>query len=457
MKNYLKYSLWFTLLVWAILLILSYTPPLTICGHTFKKPDILGDVRVHLPDNSPPDSAIVLNTPAVKPAFADTCRTGMTCIEDYSDSTLRGMSPFYEILDSITRLNRPVRIGVFGDSFIEADILTADLREMLQQKFGGCGVGYVDITSPIKDFRPTVKHFFKGWRSYQPKDTLRFEQWRQGIASRYFIPYPNAYMELRGSSSYASRLDTCEQATIYFRNNHELQLAVRINNGNEEVYTLNPSAKVQKLTLQGKIGSVKWRIINGEQSVFYGVALEGEKGIAVDNISLRGSSGLSLPGIPEETLKDFNALRPYDLIILQYGLNIVTPRGVNYDFYQNGMRETIAHLKKCYPHAGILLVSMADRNYKTDSGEIRTMKGVKNLVRYQKNIAIENNIAFWNMFEAMGGEGSMADLVHARPSKANYDYAHINFRGGKVLAGLLYESIIYGKEQHDKRKAYLYE
>ena len=91
---------------------------------------------------------------------------------------------------------------------------------------------------------------------------------------------------------------------------------------------------------------------------------------------------------------------------------------------------------------------------KTDTGELRTMPGVKNLIRYQQNIAAESGIAFWNMFEAMGGDGSMAKLVHAKPSMANYDYTHINFRGGKYLAGLLYETLIYGKEQYDRRHAY---
>ena len=92
--------------------------------------------------------------------------------------------------------------------------------------------------------------------------------------------------------------------------------------------------------------------------------------------------------------------------------------------------------------------------YQTEDGELRTMPGVKNLIRYQQNIAAESGIAFWNMFEAMGGEGSMANLVHAKPSMANYDYTHINFRGGKHLAGLLYETLIYGKEQYDRRRAY---
>ena len=112
-----------------------------------------------------------------------------------------------------------------------------------------------------------------------------------------------------------------------------------------------------------------------------------------------------------------------------------TERGRNYDNYQKGLITAIEHLKECFPQAGILLLSVGDRDYKNENGELRTMPGVKNLIRYQQNIAAESNIAFWNMFEAMGGDGSMAKLVHAKPSMANYDYTHINFRGGKHLAG----------------------
>ena len=58
------------------------------------------------------------------------------------------------------------------------------------------------------------------------------------------------------------------------------------------------------------------------------------------------------------------------------------------------------------------------------------------------------------VFSVTGNSLSMADMVHAKPSLANYDYTHINFRGGKHLAGLLYETMIYGKEQDDRRRAY---
>ncbi|MEG0455197.1 MAG: SGNH/GDSL hydrolase family protein, partial [Bacteroides sp.] len=170
--------------------------------------------------------------------------------------------------------------------------------------------------------------------------------------------------------------------------------------------------------------------------------------------SLRGSSGLSLRTIPVSMMESFNKLRPYDLIILQYGLNVATERGRNYDKYQKGLLTAIDRLKKSFPRAGFLLLSVGDRDYKTETGELRTMPGVKNLIRYQQSVASESGIAFWNMFEAMGGDGSMATMVHAKPSMANYDYTHINFRGGKHLAGLLYETLLYGKQQHERRCKY---
>ena len=159
-------------------------------------------------------------------------------------------------------------------------------------------------------------------------------------------------------------------------------------------------------------------------TVFYGLAMDGTSGIVLDNFSLRGSSGLSLRSVPVWMMREFNEQRPYDLIILQYGLNVATERGRNYDKYIAGMQTTVQHLKEAFPQAAILIVSVGDRDYKTEEGELRTMPGIKNLVRYQQNLAADEAVAFWNMFEAMGGEGSMADMVHAKPSLANYDYTH---------------------------------
>ncbi|WP_373799344.1 SGNH/GDSL hydrolase family protein, partial [Bacteroides heparinolyticus] len=427
-------------------------PVITVGGHTLRHVDILGDLRPSSPQIEVADS--LPPPPVVKPAFVDTCRTGMTCIEDYSDSTLRGMTGFYRALDELRETPRPVRIAYFGDSFIEADILTADLREMLQKRYGGCGVGFVTITSMTSGFRPTVRHSFGGWQSHSIMDSVFFDRRKQGVSGHYFVPRAGAYVELKGQNRYASLLDTCRRASIFFYTKDTLTISACINRGETLTRTFAPADGLQEMTVEGRIGAVRWAVDRADSTLFYGLAMDGQTGIAVDNFSLRGSSGLSLRSIPMQMMREFNEHRPYDLIILQFGLNVATERGRNYDKYIAGMQTTVQHLKEAFPQAGILIVSVGDRDYRTQDGGLRTMPGIKNLVRYQQNLAADEAVAFWNMFEAMGGEGSMAGLVHAKPSMANYDYTHINFRGGKHLAGLLYEALIYGKEQYDRRRAY---
>ena len=456
-KNYLKYSLGLVLTVFVALLALHWLPAITIDGHTMRRVDLLSEVRYPKQQPLKADSDTIPLPPVVKPAFVDTCRTGMTCIEDYSDSTFRGMRPFYEALNRLSsgdEEDRQVRIAVFGDSFIEADIFTADLREMLQKRFGGCGVGFVAITSATNGFRPTVRHTFGGWESHAVTDSIGFDKKLQGISGHYFIPRRGAFVELRGQKKYASLLDTCQRSTIFYLSKDSQSLTASVNKGDAQLFSVLPSAHLQTSEVEGNIGSVRWSSGEADSTRFYGVAMDGKQGIVLDNFSLRGSTGLSLRDIPQRMLKEFNRVRPYDLIVLEYGLNVATERGRNYDKYQKGLLTAIEHLKNCFPQAGVLLLSVGDRDYKDDEGELRTMPGVKNLVRYQQHTAALSGIAFWSMFEAMGGEESMATLVHAKPAMANLDYTHINFRGGRFLAGLLYETLIYGKEQYDRRKAY---
>ena len=452
-ENVLKNTGWLVLLVLVVLLLMHHLPRLSVWGHVLRPVDLLADIRQPVPETAEEDDSVWLPVPEVKPEFVDTCRTGLTCIEDYSDSTFRGMVPFYRALSESAVRPRPVRIAYFGDSYIEADIFTADLREMLQKQYGGCGVGFVPVTSPIYGFRPTVRHAFDGWESHAASDTLHFDARLQGVSGHYFIPRRGAYVELRGQKSYASLLDTCRRVGVWFRSREALQLGIRLNGADTQWHTLPPADGLQCLTVANQpIGSVRCTVgAAGDSTLFYGLTMDGVSGISLDNFSLRGSSGLSLRRIPDEMLRQWNELRPYDLVVLHYGLNVATERGRNYDRYLRGMQETVQKLKRAFPGAGILVVGVGDREYRTEQGELRTMPGIKNLVRYQQSLAAGTHVAFWNLFEAMGGEGSMVRMAEAEPAEANLDYAHINFRGGKRLARLLYEAMEYGYRQYERK------
>ena len=131
MKNKLLYTFLFTLLVVAGLFAMHFLPSVSFRGEPLRRVDLLSDIRIKKEIAEPMDSDTLVLPPPVKPAFVDTCKSGMVCIEEYADSAGRGMEYFYEALGKVSSLDRPVRIAYFGDSFIEADILTGDLREML--------------------------------------------------------------------------------------------------------------------------------------------------------------------------------------------------------------------------------------------------------------------------------------------------------------------------------------
>ena len=79
-KNYLKYSLWLVLIVFAALFGLHWLPAITIDGHTMRRVDLLSDLRYPKQEVAVADSDTIPLPPVVKPVFVDTCRAGMTCI-----------------------------------------------------------------------------------------------------------------------------------------------------------------------------------------------------------------------------------------------------------------------------------------------------------------------------------------------------------------------------------------
>lgn len=460
MKNRLSHTFLLTLLVTVALLALHELPTLRVGNTPLRRVDVLADIRPVRVEETvhPADSdTLVLPPPPPRPAFVDTCRAGITCIEDYADSVgTGGMRHFYEAVAGRHALGRPVRIAYFGDSFIEADIFTGDLRAMLQEKYGGCGVGYVPITTPFSGFRPTVRQEFSGWESHSVTDSIGFRRALQDLSGHYFIPRSGAEVTLSGQRKYASRLDTCEVSSIYFVTTDSLYLTARLNGGTERQWTVGGDSVLQTVSVEGRIGKVRWKVDRCDSVArFFAATMESASGIVLDNFSIRGGNGTQLEHIPLKIWKEYHRLRPYDLVVLQYGLNVASEKVRNYSYYTDRLEKVVERLQTVFPEASVLVVGVGDRDVKDEeTGELRTMSGIPALVRYQQAVAVRCHAAFWNLFEAMGGEGSMATLVDSQPAMANRDYTHINFRGGRHLASLLFEALVYGQEQYEKRKAY---
>ena len=114
------------------------------------------------------------------------------------------------------------------------------------------------------------------------------------------------------------------------------------------------------------------------------------------------------------------------------------------------MKRSIENLRAAYPSAGILVVSVPDRDQRSAEG-ITTLKEVKELVALQAQLAADCGVGFFNLYQAMGGESSMKRLVDSH--RANKDDTHLIFGGGKVVAGKVFPSFIAGLENYKRRKA----
>jgi lysophospholipase L1-like esterase len=88
-----------------------------------------------------------------------------------------------------------------------------------------------------------------------------------------------------------------------------------------------------------------------------------------------------------------------------------------------------------------LLVSTSDKGG-SYNGEWKTAIGVEPLVETQYNLANKIGAGFFNLYHAMGGEGTIVNWVQGDTVLARKDYTHPNPKGAKVLAKLIYQSIM---------------
>jgi hypothetical protein len=428
-------------------LLLSLIPAFNLGNFEMKKADILADIRAGKKNN---DTLVIDTLTQIIPTFADTCTAGIICISDYS-AEHDALERFYSALEANSR---PVRIACFGDSFIEGDLMTCSLRDLFRNKYGGNGVGFVPVNCITASFRTTVFTSASGWDEHCITDSV-FSRDKQGISGHYFIPDTNAVATFSCRSVSGKNIDTCSAAAFYFITDGKLEFTTVVNRKIAKRHSVEGSKDIQKISVDGPVGHIKITIDSpGVNTRFFGVTLEDEeKGVIVDNYSLRGVSGENLKSIPEKTLKDFDRLRSYDLIVVQYGLNVASKTQTKYDYYKKAMTGVIKHLRSSFPNSDFLLISVGDRATKID-GEMTTMPGVKNLLATQQEIAAECGIAFWNLIDVMALDGGITGYVKSKPPKANLDYTHINMSGGKQIAKRLFDAVEYGKEKYLEKKKY---
>lgn len=445
-----------------ILLFLHMLPPMHIGGQELRRVSILSDIS-----SSPLDRQHDVVPKPVLPStyyklraadgseidFQEHWPKGVERIIDFNDSVSSGMQPFYDALSQSGR--RVVRIAYYGDSFIEGDVMTSDLRQMLQQRYGGMGAGWIDGANDGNTLRETIKVSSRSLAEHMSMNRSSYHAENTGISERYDDILSGSRLDIQGTVTYPKAYQW-DRAQLFMRTHGGLLLWQNSESGrvSRKVHIAG-SPHVQSISITARMHDVNYSFSNvTSHSYLYGVALEGRNGIVLDNFGMRGNAGINIRKIPQQTLRDFARMRPYDLIVLQYGMNAYSPQSTPEDIqvYFKQMTHTVENLRAAYPHASILLVGTPDRGQRTANG-IGTMKGLPEFIAQQQQFAANMNVPFYNLFEAMGGEGAMGRMVQDK--KAEKDYIHIRSSGGRDIARQLFNSINAGYANYKRKREVL--
>jgi len=355
--------------------------------------------------------------------------------------------PFYLQLDKAARGEGSLRIIHYGDSQIENDRMTSLLRYKLQKAFGGYGCGLVSAV-PLYSGNPA---FAENWDGDWERFTIfgsrdpSVKHNAYGIMGA-FTALPDhpvgEWSKLEFSfpdGKRASRFDRvklylhsyADSSAVSYSVNDSISDTLRISGGGFQVLSFVPGVKAEKLDLSFSLPA------GGR---VYGLSFESRKGVIVDNVAMRGSSGLIFSKMDSTLLKNMYRDMKVKLLILQFGGNVI-PYIEDPNFYKRAFKREIRYLKKVCPDIPFIVIGPSDMSEKVD-GHFVTTSMVEPVRNALKEAALESGCAFWDMYEAMGGHNSMPSFVLADPPLAVSDYVHFTPRGANLMSELFFNSLM---------------
>ena len=339
--------------------------------------------------------------------------------------------------------NEKLRVAHYGDSGVEGDAITANIREDLQKQFGGNGVGFLSITSQDITFRTTTKMSFSdNWQTISVL-TGNPNNIPLGINGFTCIPQTGSWVKY-STTNWMQYLNTFSVAKLFYSNAKNSSIKYSFNNSGDQSANLKSGNDLKELDLYpqgGNANSLKITATLADQAYFYGVSLENGNGVYVDNFPWRGNTGLGFQSISESSFKQFSKLMDYKLIILSFGANETSFGSSDNTWYANQMIKIINNLKKAFPETSILIIGVGDRSIKRGTRFV-TDPSIPLLLKVQQNIAERTGVAFWSLFDAMGGYNSMETWVNANPPLALMDYTHPSYQGAAKIGDMIAQAVI---------------
>lgn len=363
-----------------------------------------------------------------------------------------------------------VRIGHYGDSQIEGDRISSNLRTRFVREFGGEGVGFV----PFDDIAECVTYTrtsSSNWKRFTVfHDKLKNGNF--GLSGMSFVynksekSEPSEDVDPDSDQNISESHESTEKTTINIRlRNRYSRLAIQYGNATspckvvvrkngkseilgQSVLQSNEDYNEQEIPLTSDERQLNISF-SGKSPVFYGLTIDGNKGVQVDNYGIRGHSGNGLMKINNLLLSKEIEKSNTRLLILQFGANTIPY--VKDDKTLKYVAQEFAKLFKKFKGANqnisILVIGVGDMATRID-GEYTSYPMIPQIRDVLKKSALDAGCAYFDMYEYMGGKDAI--LSWSKKGLASKD-GHFSPQGQDIVAEEIFNVLLKNYNQFKQK------
>jgi lysophospholipase L1-like esterase len=338
------------------------------------------------------------------------------------------------------------RVAHYGDSAVAADAITSTVRRRLQARFGDAGHGFMllahgdmyyvhrdvenrssedwDVYSVVRD---QLEPGFYGYGGVQtrgrPGATAMVGTSTDPGVGRNVSRFELFYQRHRGSGSLELKIDDQAYSTI--------------DTNSPEI-----SDGFEVIELPDGPHSLSVKVVGAPVRVYGAVLERAEPGVVYDSLGLVGARATRLLNGEPDHVRNQIARRNPDLLVLGFGGNESGNKWLNLEQYARDLVRVIGLMRSAKRDMSCLLLGPLDQAERNERGAIVTLEVLPKIVQVQRRVAKEQGCAFYDVFSAMGGAGSMGEWLKSRPRLSTSDLRHATPAGYEVIGNLYYRAML---------------
>ncbi|MCK9558005.1 MAG: GDSL-type esterase/lipase family protein [Candidatus Cloacimonetes bacterium] len=336
------------------------------------------------------------------------------------------LEPFYmKLLQLRNGLRDQVTIFQIGDSHMQSGYFSGTARSALQKYFGNAGRGLIfpyrlSGTNQPDDYQISSKNSFR--RIDNPRSLSGYTLANQ------------AESELKIKTNSFFKIEcTFDQAKLYANKDARMVLENQVNTISLDRSELE-GYSIHHLLFQGLENSADIHLPQ-DMSELYGISLErDEAGLLYHSMGVNGAGFYTL--VDQDMMFEQIPLLKPDLILISLGTNDAQGK-FRAEVFRKNLLSFMTRLEESNLDTPILFTLPPDSR---KAG--KTNRDIVNVADIIRAYAEEHGHAFWDLYEVMGGAGSI--VKWRSNSMAAKDHLHFTPKGYMLQGHLFYQALIKG-------------